>query len=247
MPPRGELELLQLELDLLRLSDVRELVIACARDGTCVRASPSMPDDLVHVVSAELSRIDAGIGLDSPPPQLERWRRLMEEAIGEPVVLGPGSGPSYVVHDELTYATEVRLVRSDSASVNESRDANPGNWGADEWVDLLEGRLGPWVMAMHEARVVSICHTPTWNQHAAEAGTWTHPDFRGRGYAAAATAEWATLLRHTGRVLFYSTSQTNRSSQAVAARLRLRHIGCLWQLRRANATGARIAAQRGFS
>ena len=88
-------------------------------------------------------------------------------------------------------------------------------------------------MALEDRSVVSICHTPVANARAAEAGTWTRAEFRGRGLAAACTAEWARLLRPSGRLLFYSTSRSNRSSQRVAARLRLRRLGCLWQLRRA--------------
>ena len=55
------------------------------------------------------------------------------------------------------------------------------------------------------------------------------------GMRTATTAEWARLMRPSGRRLFYSTSRTNHSSQAVAARLGLRQIGRLWQLRRMTA------------
>ena len=48
-------------------------------------------------------------------------------------------------------------------------------------------------------------------------------------WAAAATAELAALMRPTGRLLFYSTSFTNRVSQGVAARLGLRRLGYLCQ------------------
>ena len=112
----------------------------------------------------------------------------------------------------------------------------PTDWGADEWQDLLDGRLGVWVMAMHGERVIWIC-TPVANASAADAGVWTHPDFRGQGHAAAVTAAWAALMCASGRVLFYSTSRTNRSSRRVAARLGLRRIGFLWQLHSMN-TGA---------
>lgn len=61
-----------------------------------------------------------------------------------------------------------------------------------------------------------------------------HPEFRGKGHAAAVTAEWADLIRASARLLFYSTSGTNRSSQRVAARLGLRRIGYLWQLQSIN-------------
>ena len=122
------------------------------------------------------------------------------------------------------------LVRSDAGEVESLRAANPGNWEPDEWAHLLEGRLGPWVMAVRDGQVISICHTARRRALGAEAGVWTRPEFRGQGHAAAVTAAWAALMRPTGRHLFYSVARTNVSSQRVAARLGLRPIGWLWQL-----------------
>src|SRR5205823_3245551 len=165
-----------------------------------------------------------------PPPQLERLRLVLEEALGSAVHLAPGSGPSYVIEPGVSFRPTAHLVRSDSGDTSQLRAANPGNWGADEWDDLLDGHLGAWVMATHRDQVISICHTPVANASAADAGVWTHPDFRGQGHAAAVTAEWADLMRPSGRMLFYCTSRTNRSSQHVAARLGLGRIGYLLQL-----------------
>ncbi|WP_066951337.1 GNAT family N-acetyltransferase [Microtetraspora fusca] len=72
--------------------------------------------------------------------------------------------------------------------------------------------------------------TPRRTRAGAEAGTWTDPAFRGRGYAAATTAAWAGLLSADCPHLFYSTSADNLSSQRVAGRLGLRAIGRLWKL-----------------
>jgi RimJ/RimL family protein N-acetyltransferase len=227
----SDLELLEIEMDLLwGMEPGPELVVACAPDGVRVRLGERLPQEIAEALSAE---IDSALPLaecDTPPPELERWRTLLEDALGGAVRLALGSGPSYVVHPEVTFQSTAELVRSDSADRAAFRAANPGNWGADEWQDLLDGHLGPWVMARHAERVISICHTPVSNSIAAEAGVWTHPDFRGHGHAAATTAAWATLMQPTGRVLFYSTSLTNRSSQRVAGRLGLRRIGYLWQL-----------------
>jgi RimJ/RimL family protein N-acetyltransferase len=111
------------------------------------------------------------------------------------------------------------------------RNANPGNWHPVEWDELLDGRLGPWTMALEGELVVSICHTPRpLTTRAAECGVWTHPAFRGRGYAAAVTSEWAAIMRPSGRYLFYSTDAENLSSQRVARRLNLRRLGWSWHL-----------------
>ena len=90
-------------------------------------------------------------------------------------------------------------------------------------------------MAIVDQKVVSICHTPRpMTERAAECGVWTHPDYRGRGYAAEVTATWADILRSSGRYLFYSTDAANLSSQRVAARLQLRPIGWTWSLARSS-------------
>jgi RimJ/RimL family protein N-acetyltransferase len=231
----SNLGLLQIEMDLLWPSRGPELVIACAPNSLRARVSSTVPEDVGRKLIVEVEAGQPSDGLGSPPRELESWRMALEDALGAAISLAPGSGPSYLIENDVVFPATARLVRSDAVGVSGLRGANPGNWRADEWLDLLEGRLGPWVMATQASRVISICHTPVSNARAAEAGVWTHPDFRGRGQAAATTAEWAALMRTTGRLLFYSASYTNHSSQAVAARLQLRPIGWLWQLSRKQA------------
>jgi RimJ/RimL family protein N-acetyltransferase len=228
----SDLELLEIEMDLLWGSEAGpELVLACARDGVRARIGKQVPSEVARTLAGEIDEgALPGEDLGNPPPQLEGCRVLLEDALGAAVRLAPGSGPSYVIEPGVSFRTTAQLVRSDSADPAPLRAANPGNWGADEWQDLLDGRLGPWVIAMQGEQVISICHTPVASANAAEAGVWTHPNFRGHGHAAATTAEWAGLMRPTGRLLFYSTSRTNSASQRVAARLGLRRIGYLWQL-----------------
>jgi GNAT superfamily N-acetyltransferase len=233
----SDLELLQIEIDMLwginqaRLIDGPDLVVACASTGVFATVSKAVPEDVARAVLGEVADVRVPADISAPPPLLERWRRLLEDVLGE-IELAPGSGPSYLIEDHVAFPASIPLVRSDAEDFGRLRGANPGNWGADEWQDLLDGRRGPWVMARHADHVISICHTPVSSTRAAEAGVWTHPDFRGHGYAAATTAEWAALVRPSGRLLFYSTSRTNWSSQKVAARLGLRPIGFRWQLRR---------------
>jgi GNAT superfamily N-acetyltransferase len=233
METLSELELMQLEMDLLwDAQECPELVVGSTRHGLRTRVHPAVPAQLARQLTAEVERTPPVGDLCVPPARLEQWRLQLADALGAEVVLSPNSGPSYVIHHGLEFPATAALVRSDSDNREELREANPGNWGVEEWRDLIDGRLGNWVMARHDWRVISICHTPRANARAAEAGVWTHPEFRGHGYAAATTAEWAALMRTTGRVLFYSTSRTNVSSRGVARRLGLRQIACLWQLRR---------------
>lgn len=137
----------------------------------------------------------------------------------------------YLIEPGVSFASSVTMHRSDRSIPIWLRQANPGNWEPLEWDELVDGKLGPWVMATHEQRVVSITHTPTpLTDQSVEAGAWTDPELRGRGYAAAVTAEWADVLRPSGRFLFYSTNPDNLSSQRVAARLGLRLVGYQWLL-----------------
>jgi Acetyltransferase (GNAT) domain len=226
----SDLELLAIEMDLLWGTGAGpQLVLACARDGVRARIGNQIASDVARTLTTEIGSAPSGTDPDAPPPQVEHWRMLVENALGVAVTLAPGSGPSYLIERDVRFPATAVLVRSDTTDLASVRHANPGNWADDEWRDLLGGHLGPWVMAMQRERVISICHTPVSNAVAAEAGVWTHPDFRGQGHAAAATAEWAALMRPTGRLLFYSTSWTNRASQRVAARLGLRRMGHLCQ------------------
>lgn len=233
MPPRSAVELLRLEMDLL-WGDGRgpDLVIACATDGVSVRTGQLVSDVVADAVRVDVQHSAWTTDFSAPPPIVKHVREQLEEGLGLGITLARGSGPTFVIDDDVAVCPNVSVIHSDTADVERLREANPGNWGAAEWTDLLEGHLGTWTMAVLDRRVVSICHTPVSSTSAAEAGTWTHPDFRGRGLAAACTAAWAARMRPTGRVLFYSTSWTNHSSQKVAARLGLRHIGCTWQLQR---------------
>ncbi len=83
----------------------------------------------------------------------------------------------------------------------------------------------PWCVALHNEDIASIALAARLGSAGAETGVATVPAFRGRGFAAAATAGWAMLPALRERVLFYSTSRANVSSQRVAQRLALRFPG----------------------
>jgi RimJ/RimL family protein N-acetyltransferase len=141
------------------------------------------------------------------------------------------NGPTFLIEGSYWATESMRILRSDASDSKELHPLNPGNWEPDEWEQLLDGVLGPWAMAVAGGVVVSLCHTPApMTARAAECGVWTHPDYRGQGYAAAVTAAWADILRPTARYLFYSTDAENESSRRVAERLHLRLIGWTWRL-----------------
>ncbi|MFI0257896.1 GNAT family N-acetyltransferase [Streptomyces sp. NPDC017056] len=210
-----------------RLRGPHHAVLGVTADGRrrTLAAGAHLPDAL----AAELAA--AGAAADALP----RVQRLLAASLGP---VHTASGPSYLVlPDRIRFAPTAPVVRSDGppAAIDALRTANPGNWGTDEWHDLLDGTLGPWAMALapgggHPSHVVSICHTPCRSDRGAEAGTWTRPGHRGRGHAATVTAAWARLMSPGTRHLFYSTTAANHSSQHVAARLGLRPLGTLWKV-----------------
>ncbi|OKI04787.1 hypothetical protein A6A06_08655 [Streptomyces sp. CB02923] len=232
-----------------RLRGPHHMVIAVSADGRhrIPAAAGHLPDALAADLLAAVTPYPAPLSPlsparpGSPPPDLPHVQRLLESALG-PVHIT--SDPTYLIRpDRIRSAPTAPVVRSgttDPAALAALRTANPGNWGTDEWHDLLDGKLGPWAMALdpeapapeagHPAHVVSICHTPCWTDHGAEAGTWTRPGHRGQGHAATVTAAWARLPALTARRLFYSTTAANHSSQHVAARLGLPLLGWLWKV-----------------
>jgi RimJ/RimL family protein N-acetyltransferase len=207
------------------------ITIASTVDGHALFIGTEVPDDSAAEMTAAF---DQPIPVPDPnvePPALAVCASILQAAVGP---LRRSSGPYYVFPPDVRFDSGVAITRSDDPEVAMLRDHNPGNWLAQEWDELLDGRLGPWAMATEGRRVISICHTPrVMSAHGAECGVWSDPDFRGQGHAAAVTAAWAAMVAPTGRHLFYSTDADNRSSQRVASRLNLRTIAWQWKLGKA--------------
>jgi GNAT superfamily N-acetyltransferase len=90
----------------------------------------------------------------------------------------------------------------------------------EDWrVDVDAGI--PMAAALHDGMAVSVCCSVRVTDRAHEGGVETHPDFRGRGHASRAVAEWAAAVWQLRCVPLYSTSWENRQSQALARRLGL--------------------------
>jgi hypothetical protein len=216
-----------------RLPGTSGIQISVANDGHLLFVGSEVPDALVPALIDAFERSDRTSGPDREPPALAACRTILEP-VWSPLSL---HASIYYVFDSDTHDLRVEapasIVRSDGPSIDLLRSLNPGNWKPASWDQLLEGARGPWAMVLVEGQIASICHTPRpLTPRTAECGVWTHPDFRGRGFAAAVTATWADLLKPGGRILVYSTQSDNRSSQRVAARLGLRTIGRTWNLAR---------------
>jgi RimJ/RimL family protein N-acetyltransferase len=218
-----DLELLELRAD--RLGDgiigSREVTLLRTHVVDAFRVGSGVPPELARAVEATRERAPAAC--PPAPAELDAYERLLTEAGWN---VQRDVGLVYLIEPELTFDSDAAIRRSDEAWPLWMRAANPGGWHPAEWNELLDGCLGPWTMAVEGNRIVSICHTPSpLTDRKAECGVWTAPEFRRRGYAAAVTAEWAALLRPSGRHLFYRTDLQNHSSQRVAQRLQLRLLG----------------------
>lgn len=240
----SDLELLAIEIDTLWLEDDRNrllkvqnaqdrpalhLRVGVSTEGWTLAFGSDVPDAVVEELQAAFDVEPPAADPSKPPALFARCKQLLESALGD---VESSGGPSYVIPTGTSFVSGAALLRSDDEHKERLRtqDLQRLNWSAEEWRQLLDGDLGPWAFVMNGDRVVSMCHTARLAGNGAEAGTWTDPDYRGRGYAAAATAAWASLFAPGDRHLFYSTGADNLSSQRVAARLNLPLIGWIWRL-----------------
>jgi len=150
------------------------------------------------------------------------------------VPLHVGTAVIYRLPNHMKYEHAANIVRGDSAEGEQlrARFADKGmpqsmsDAGFISVADLWE----PWCIAIEGEEVAAIAFAARLGAIGAEIGVYTFPKFRSRGFAAAVTASWSSMTPLDGRVLFYSTSRSNRSSQRVAARLGLRMIGASFSI-----------------
>lgn len=192
------------------------LAVAASPYGCCWASSAELSDDL-----------DASIGelLDAEHTEEVGW----SPAAASEIVAALASagfetvgrrGPSYLVDRPRRRPTTADIRTGDDGN----RDALRGHMPEDDRLTLR----APWAAALVEGRVAAVCETARSTRAAAEAGVWTYEPYRRRGLAAAVTAAWAGLV--TGRTAFYSTTDDNQGSMAVARWLDLSPLGQWWIL-----------------
>jgi hypothetical protein len=163
---------------------------------------------------------------DSTPLHLDEYLRLLA---AEAPVEEWHAGLIWTFLERLEYAHQVTLVGSDTPQGDRllarlTERGVPERLVRQGFVDVGEF-WAPWCVALDKDDIASIAFTVSMGATSAEVGVNSVPEFRGRGFAAAATAGWAMLPALGGRALFYSTSRTNLSSQRVTQRLGLRFMG----------------------
>ncbi|TDF89183.1 kasugamycin N-acetyltransferase AAC(2')-IIb [Paenibacillus piri] len=126
-------------------------------------------------------------------------------------------GPCYLVPDETVPTLQiVSITRENMTEFLRS---------GFEWLISEIDYAQPCIALVRESRAVSICRSVRITSRAHEAGLETLDMFRGRGYAAAVVAGWATAVRKLDGIPLYSTSWENLSSQSVAKKSALSFYG----------------------
>jgi GNAT superfamily N-acetyltransferase len=74
---------------------------------------------------------------------------------------------------------------------------------------------------IRDGLIVSTCGSVRENEGAGECSLFTLPEYRRRGYGRQATAAWGNHLGKRGKVAFYSHTEENTASRAVAQSLGL--------------------------
>ncbi len=202
------------------------VVVASAPRGRTLSLGAALPDEVADELAGLLG---PAIGPEvevadtaAPPPSAERCTELVTGARGPVTTVGAVCFLIERELDDLPVDTGAIICTSEMAGAGELRPQL-----SEREVD--EAR-GPWATVVIDGAVVSVCCTARSFEGGAEAGTWTSPAFRGRGFAAAATVAWSRMVGPTTRFLFYSTGASNTSSQGVAARLGLQPLGRMWKL-----------------
>ena len=168
---------------------------------------------------------------ESTPVHIDEYVALLA---AEAPVEGCDSGLIWTFPERPAHQHPATLVASDTAEgyrllARLTEEGMPASLVAAGFVDIGEV-WAPWCVALEGDEIASIAFAARLGPAAAETGVFTVPAFRGRGFAAAATAGWARLPALRERTLFYSTSRSNLSSQRLTQRLGLRFIGASFQI-----------------
>lgn len=129
----------------------------------------------------------------------------------------------------LAGSAPVRIVRSDTPDGDRllarlARDGMPPALTAAGFVGIGDF-WAPWSVALEDGEIAAMAFAARLGRQGASIGVYTFPGYRGRGLAAAVTADWANLPGLAGRALFYSALRANASSLRVVERLGLPRIG----------------------
>jgi hypothetical protein len=189
------------------------LFLGRTRGGSVARFGASMSDTLAQRLAEIVDRLPPPADLGEPATPFTEIEELLKQ---DAPIIKTEAGPVY--HFPAAIRSQGEAIRLTEANIAVVRDTYPSL--LEEFRDW-----SPCFVALDHGRAVSICMSSRVTPDAEAAGVDTLPGFRGRGYAAAATAAWGAAIREAGRVPFYSTWWDNMASQGVARRCGLIQFG----------------------
>lgn len=159
-----------------------------------------VPDALVQTLET-LAATTPATGIPAyPPQQVAQYQHLLQSDKWE-------AGPSFLVPETFTVATPGIPLTAEHTTMLGPELA---------WLGPELDYVQPCAAVIADGQVASVCRSVRITAAAHEAGIETLPAFRGKGYAAAALAGWAAMVRKTGALPLYSTSWSNHASRSVA-------------------------------
>lgn len=189
------------------------LFVGITRQGSVGRYRFDAPESLVREAERVLDSLAIPVDLSALAPVFEALRTAVSSHLR---IEREYAGPAYRFPDRLVRPGGVTLITEANQSLL-----------ADHWLDLVPDLdlRQPILAVLRDGAAVSLCYTSRLGPRAAEAGVETLPAFRGNGFAAQATAAWASTIQGRGLIPLYSTWRENLASQAVARRLGLLQYG----------------------
>lgn len=225
------LHLLELQIDALFTHDSARHVVAVnepggnpaprfflgrTREGNLWRVRYDLPQATMRQLEALAADEPAADDLHAEPKNMAAFLEALEmDRAGAEI----WSGPAYRFPDALPEAPGVTRITRAHLTLLRTMSEDIGA------LAMVFEQREPMMARVEDDAAVSLCFSSRLTPRAAEAGVETLQAYRGRGYAPAVVAAWASAVRATDRIPLYSTSWENHASQAVARKLGLIQYG----------------------
>ena len=181
--------------------------------GNVWRVRHDVPADVVSLFEPLCAFVRGGAWQLAPPTNVAAFEEVL---VRSAPIERVWTGPAFHFPERLAATDSTIAITSENRAMLEPNFA--------PWLEDVE-TCQPFLAAVSDGQVVSVCASVRTTPDADEAGVETHPSHRRRGHAVRAVSAWAAAVRAAGRTPLYSTSWQNTPSQAVAARLGLVQFG----------------------
>ena len=200
--------------------------LAGSAAGNVVRVGVDVAEETARAIEALAVREPPMVDADAVPVHLDEYSALLE---AEAPVYEIERDVTYTMPRSLRHGGDLRVISSDTEEGVELLARLDVRGLPDDLVEMgfedASHLWAPWTLAVVDGTIVSVAFTARLSSAGAEVGVATPTRFRGRGFAAAVTAEWTSVPSLADRALFYSTRLSNVSSLRVVERLRLPLLG----------------------